>query len=143
MKPNVLVLCTGNSCRSQMAEGFLRHYAADLFSVYSAGTEPKGEIHPMARQVMSEAGIDLSGQRPRHLKEYLGRVPVRYLIIVCSGADESCPRIFPGLVERIFWPFDDPAKFEGSPEETLIEFRRIRDAIRDRIVAWLREIDGR
>jgi arsenate reductase len=143
MKPNVLVLCTGNSCRSQMAEGFLRHYAADLFDVYSAGTEPKDEIHPMAREVMSEIGVDLSGQRPKHLKEYLGHLPVRYLIIVCSGADESCPRIFPGLVERIYWPFDDPAKFEGSREETLVEFRRIRDAIRDRIVAWLREIDGR
>jgi arsenate reductase len=143
MKPNVLVLCTGNSCRSQMAEGFLRHYAADRFSVYSAGTERKNEIHPLAIEVMSEVGVDLLGQRPRHLKEYLGHLPVRYLIIVCSGADESCPRIFPGLVERIFWPFDDPAKFEGSPEGTLLEFRRIRDAIRDRIIAWLREIDGR
>jgi arsenate reductase len=121
----------------------LRHYAADLFNVYSAGTEAKGEIHPMARQVMSEIGVDLSGQRPKHLKEYLGRLAVRYLVIVCSGADESCPRIFPGLAERIFWPFDDPAKFEGSPEETLIEFRRIRDAIRERILAWLREINHR
>lgn len=139
-KPNVLVLCTGNSCRSQMAEGFLREYAGERFNVNSAGTEPKGEIHPLAMQVMDEIGIDVSGQHPKGLKEFLGRLPVRYLIIVCDGADESCPRIFPGLVERIFWPFDDPARFEGSPEATLIEFRMVRDEIRDRIVSWLAKL---
>ena len=138
MKPNILVLCTGNSCRSQMAEGYLRHLAGHLFNVYSAGTEPKDEVHPLAVQVMREIGIDISEQRPRGIKEFLGRLPVRFLIIVCSGANENCPRVFPGLVERIFWPFDDPAQFEGTPDETLAEFRRVRDEIRERIIEWLK-----
>lgn len=136
-KLNVLVLCTGNSCRSQMAEGFLREYAGERFNVYSAGTEPKDEIHPLAVQVMAEAGIDISRQHPKGLKEFLGRLPVRYLIVVCDAANESCPRIFPGMAERLFWPFDDPAAFKGSPEETAAEFRRVQDEIRERILAWL------
>src|SRR5262245_3161277 len=135
-KPNVLVLCTGNYCRSQMAEVFLRQSAGEQFNVFSAGTEPKGEIHPLAVRVMAEAGIDISQQRSKGLKEFLGRLPVRYLIIVCDGANQSCPRVFPGLVERLFWPFDDPAKFQGTPEETLGEYRRVRDQIRERIVQW-------
>lgn len=138
MKPNILVLCTGNSCRSQMAEGFLRQLAGDRFNVFSAGTEPKDEIHPLARQVMNEVGIDISDQHPKGLEEFLGRLAVRHLIIVCTGADENCPRIFPGLGERLFWPFDDPAAFEGSPEETLDEFRRVRDEIKERITLWLK-----
>lgn len=138
MKPNILVLCTGNSCRSQMAEGFLRQLAGDRFNVFSAGTEPKEEIHPLARQVMNEVGVDISDQHPKGLEDFLGRMAVRHLIIVCSGADENCPRIFPGLNERLFWPFDDPAAFEGSPEETLEEFRRVRDEIRERIALWLK-----
>jgi arsenate reductase len=138
MKQNILVLCTGNSCRSQMAEGFFRELAGDRFNVYSAGTDPRPEIHPLAADVMDEVSIDISAQRPKDLKEYLGRLPVRYLIIVCSGADQSCPRIFPGLSERLFWPFDDPAQFQGSPAETIAEFRRVRDEIRERIEQWLR-----
>jgi len=137
MKPNILVLCTGNSCRSQMAEGFLRHMAGDRFGIYSAGTDPKDEVHRLAVQVMAELGIDISSQRPKDLKEFLGRLLVRYLIIVCSGANETCPRIFPGLSERLYWPFDDPAHFEGTDEETLAEFRRVRDEIRERIAQWL------
>jgi arsenate reductase len=138
MKPNVLVLCTGNSCRSQMAEGFLRQLGGDRLNVLSAGTEPKDEIHPLAVRVMAEAGVDISGQHPKSIQEYLGRIPVRHLIIVCSGADESCPRIIPGLSERLSWPFDDPAAFDGPPDETLAEFRRVRDEIRECIVAWLK-----
>jgi arsenate reductase len=138
MKPNVLVLCTGNSCRSQMAEGLLRQMAGDRFEIHSAGTKPKKEVHPLAVEVMDEIGIDVSDQRPKDLKEFLGRLPVRYLIIVCSGADEDCPRVFPGLSERLFWPFDDPAQFDGSPEETIAEFRRVRDEIKGRIVEWLK-----
>jgi arsenate reductase len=138
MNSNILVLCTGNSCRSQIAEGFLRRLAGDRFDVYSAGTEPKHEVHPLAVEVMQEVGIDISGHRPKGLKKFLGRLPVRYLIIVCSGADQSCPWIFPGLSERLYWPFEDPAQFDGSPEETIAEFRRVRDEIRERIVAWLK-----
>ncbi len=138
MKPNILVLCTGNSCRSQMAEGFLRELAGDKFRVHSAGTEPKHEVHPLAVRVMSEIGVDISTHWPKGLQEFLGRIPVRHLIIVCGGADQSCPRIFPGLSERLYWPFDDPAHFEGTPEETLAEFRRVRDEIRARVVEWLK-----
>src|SRR5262245_24008740 len=141
-KPHILVLCTGNSCRSQMAEGYLRHFAANRFEVCSAGTEPKTEVHPLAVQVMAEDGIDISGQRPKDLKEYLGRMLVTYLIIVCGQADESCPRIWPDMQFRLFWPFDDPAVFQGSPEETLNEFRRVREQIKQRILSWLSESEA-
>lgn len=138
--PNILVLCTGNSCRSQIAEGYLRHFAADRFDVYSAGTDPKEEVHPLAVEVMAEDGVDISGQHPKGVKEYLGRMAVRYLIIVCGGANETCPRIWPGMLHRLYWPFDDPAVFEGSPEETRNEFRRVRDEIKLRILGWLKEV---
>ena len=123
-----------------MAEGFFKQLGGDRFNVYSAGTEPKEEIHPLARQVMNEIGIDISTQYPKGLEEFLGRMAVRHLIIVCSGADEKCPRIFPGLGDRLYWPFDDPAAFEGRPEETLDEFRRVRDEIRERIDGWLQDL---
>lgn len=138
MKSNVLVLCTGNSCRSQMAEGFLRRLAADRFDVYSAGTDPKSEVHPLAVQVMSEAGVDITDQKPKDLRQFLGKMPVGHLIIVCGGADQSCPRAIPGLGERLYWPFDDPAHFQGTPEETLAEFRRVRDQIQTKIATWLK-----
>lgn len=136
-KPNILVLCTGNSCRSQMAEGYLRHFASERYSVQSAGTDPKGEVHPLAVQVMQEDGVDISQNRPRHLKEYLGKMLVRYLIVVCDGANQSCPRIFPGMSEKLFWPFDDPAAFEGSPMATLEKFRTVRDEIKAKVQEWL------
>ena len=137
LKHNVLFLCTGNSCRSQMAEGFLRHLAVDRFDVFSAGTDPAERVHPLAVRVMSERGVDISTQRPKGVKEYLGKFPIRYLIIVCGGADESCPRIFPGVLNRLFWPFDDPAKLEGSDEAVLAGFRRVRDEIESKLRQWL------
>lgn len=140
--PNILILCTGNSCRSQIAEGYLRHYAGDRFNVHSAGTEPAERVHPVAVKVMAEDGIDISGGRPKHVKEFLGRMGVRYLIIVCGDANETCPRIFPGMSERLYWPFDDPAAFKGSEQCTLDEFRRIRDEIKQQILAWL-ETEGK
>jgi arsenate reductase len=139
-KQNVLVLCTGNSCRSQMAEGFLRHLAGDRFEVLSAGTEPQREIHPLAVEVMSEVGIDISNQKPKGVKEFLGRLPVRYLIVVCSDANEKCPRIFPGLGQRLYWPFDDPARFDGPVDEKLAGFRRVRDEIGIKIGRWLETV---
>jgi arsenate reductase len=138
-KPNILVLCTGNSCRSQIAEGLLRHYASDRFNAYSAGTDPKQAVHPLAVQTMAEIGIDIGQQYPKDVTEYLGKMAVRYLIIVCDNANESCPRTFPGMMNRLFWPFDDAAHFVGTPEETLNEFRRVRDEIRQKIVDWLAE----
>jgi arsenate reductase len=136
-KRNVLVLCTGNSCRSQMAEGLLRHLAGDRLTVYSAGTRPAEQVHPLAVEVMAEAGVDISNQQPKHVQQYLGRLHAADLIIVCDGANEECPRIFPGVVNRHFWPFDDPAKLTGGNEEVLQGFRRVRDEIRAKIDEWL------
>jgi len=141
-KQNVLFLCTKNSARSQMAEGLLRNLAGDDFSVYSAGLEPD-RVHPMAVKVMSEAGIDISAQHSKDVKEYLGKLFAHYLIIVCANAEQRCPAIFPGMVERLFWPFDDPAAVEGSEEDQLTAFRRVRDEIDKRPRGWLVEIGVR
>ena len=133
----VLVLCTGNSCRSQMAEAFLRHHGGKRIEAFSAGTEPAAEIHPLARRVMAERGLDLAGQHPKAYGDYLGGKAIRILITVCGGAAESCPAVWPGVGERLHWPIEDPAAFVGSDEETLAEFRRVRDEIEARVRGWL------
>ena len=135
---NVLFLCTGNSCRSQMAEAILRERAADRFMAYSAGSEPKG-VHPLTIQVLEEKGIDTSKLRSKNVSEFLGRLPVHHLIVVCDNANQSCPRIVPGMLNREFWPFDDPPAFQGTDEEKLNKFREVRDAIDQRIQNWLAE----
>ena len=135
-KPMVLVLCTGNSCRSQMAEGFLRKYHGDKFTVASAGTEPKPEVHPLAVRVMREIDIDMSAHRPEPLTNYLGRAPVRHVLIVCDRASGTCPRIWPGTISRDYMPFDDPADAEGTEEEVLSVFRRVRDEIGRAMHEW-------
>jgi len=137
IKPVVLFVCTGNACRSQMAEGFLRKYAGDQFSVYSGGTQPKETIHPLAVQVMAERGIDISGQQPKGVDQFLGRLGVRHLIIVCKDAEHKCPRVFPGAVKRCLWPFDAPDAFEESDAERLSRLRRLRDEIDVKIRDWL------
>lgn len=128
MKPLVLILCTGNSCRSHLAEGVLRAAAGDFLDVASAGSEPAGYVHPLAIEVMREIGVDISGHRSKHLNEFLDR-PVETVITVCDNAARSCPA-FPGQVNRHHWPFDDPAKASGSDVEKLAVFRRVRDEIR-------------
>jgi arsenate reductase len=135
--PKILVLCTGNSCRSQMMEGFLRKQVGDLFDIHSAGLRPAAQVHPLAVDVMNEIGIDLSDQHPKDVQVYLGRASFRYVIVVCDGAQRDCPRIFPGALERLYWPFDDPAAFRGSDDETQAEFRRVRDQICDRVNEWV------
>jgi len=129
-KLRVLFLCTGNSCRSQMAEGLLRHLAGDRFDAVSAGTEPSA-VNPLAIAVMREIGIDISGQRSKAVKEFLGR-HFTYVVTVCAGANERCP-IFPGAVKRLHWPLDDPAGGAGSVAERLLVFRRVRDEIAARL----------
>jgi arsenate reductase (thioredoxin) len=126
MKPKVLFLCTGNSARSQMAEGFLRHLAGQKYDVLSAGIEPKG-LNPLAVQAMREAGIDISGQRSKDARELLG-TPIQFVVTVCSSAKEKCP-VFPGTVKFLHWDLDDPAAAAGAPEEKLAVFRRVRDEI--------------
>ena len=128
MKKRILILCTGNSCRSQMAEGFLKDMDPDL-EVYSAGTNPSHRVHPRAIEVMSELGVDLSSNRPENVSEYLDQA-FDYVITVCGGAKETCPT-FQGKVGRnLHIGFDDPADATGTEEEVLYEFRRIRDEIR-------------
>lgn len=128
IKPRVLILCTGNSCRSHMAEGVLRKLAGDLVEVHSAGSRPTGFVHPMAIAVMAEIGVDISGHTSKHMNEFLNR-DIHTVITVCGNADQACP-IMPGQVERHHWCFDDPADATGTAEEVLEEFRRVRDEIR-------------
>jgi len=127
MKPKVLILCTGNSCRSHMAEGILRAEAADLIDVYSAGSRPAGYVHPKAIQVLKEIGIDISHHHSKHMDEFLTE-NVHTVITVCGKADQVCPS-YPGQVNRYHWGFDDPARATGSDANVLAEFRRVRDQI--------------
>jgi arsenate reductase (thioredoxin) len=127
-KPLVLILCTGNSCRSHLAEGILRGAAGDLVEVASAGSKPAGYVHPLAIRAMQEIGIDISSHRSKHLNEFLDR-PVTTVITVCGNADQACPT-FPGQVHRHHWAFDDPAHAQGTEAEQLAVFRRVRDEIR-------------
>jgi len=132
-KPIVLILCTGNSCRSHMAEGILRSLAGDILDVRSAGSHPSGYVHPLAIEVMAEIGIDISKNHSKNLDTFL-RQPIHTVITVCGKVDQICPD-FPGQLNRIHHGFDDPAHAEGSPEEIRAIFRRVRDEIG----AFLRE----
>ncbi|HCS41156.1 MAG TPA: low molecular weight phosphatase family protein [Anaerolineaceae bacterium] len=132
----VLFLCTGNSARSQIAEAFLRHYASDHFEVYSAGLDPKG-MNPLTVKVMSEIGIDISGQKSKSVTEYLGKQLIQILITVCDQAEKNCPTTWPGINQKLHWSFEDPAAIEGSDEEKLQKFRDVRDQLDQKIKSWL------
>lgn len=123
----VLILCTGNSARSQMAEGLLKHLAGDRFEVHSAGTNP-GSVRPEAIAVMKEIGIDIAGNRSKHVDEFGGEA-FDYVLTVCDNAAQNCP-VYPGHGNRIHQSFEDPASVQGSEEERLATFRRARDQIR-------------
>ena len=127
-KPLVLILCTGNSCRSHLAEAILRRAAGDVIEVASAGSKPAGYVHPEALAVLKEIGLDASGHHSKHLSEFLAR-PGATVITVCGNADQVCP-VFPGQANRYHWGFSDPAHATGTPEEIRAEFRRVRDQIR-------------
>lgn len=128
--PLVLILCTGNSCRSQMAEALLQKAAGDSLVVASAGSKPSGYVHPLSIKAMSEQGIDIGEARSKSLDEFLDQ-DVETVITVCGNADQACPS-FPGQVRRYHWPFDDPAHAEGTEDEQMEMFRRVRDEI-DRV----------
>ena len=127
-KPVVLILCTGNSCRSHLAEGILRAAAGDMMEVHSAGSKPAGYVHPKAVEVMREIGLDISSHTSKHMNEFLTR-RITTVITVCGNADQACP-IFPGQVNRHHWGFEDPAHATGSEEDVLNVFRQVRDQIR-------------
>jgi len=135
-RQRVLIICTGNSARSQMAEGLLRHDAGERFEVFSAGTRP-GRVRPEAIAAMAEIGIDMSSHRSKSVDEFTEQ-PFDYVLTVCDHARESCP-VFPGHAMAFHHSFEDPAAFEGSDEERLAAFRRVRDEIRK----YLREFPAR
>jgi arsenate reductase len=133
-KQRVLFLCTGNSCRSQMAEGFLRELGGDRFESLSAGAKPSGYVHPMAVQAMKQVEIDISQHVSKSINDFLPPVgiPPDLIISVCSAAETECP-VFPGNVERLHWPFFDPADADGTDKEKMAVFVRVRDEIRSRL----------
>lgn len=124
---NILVLCTGNSCRSQIAHGYLQQFAGERANVYSAGIETHG-VNPFAIKIMAEDGVDISNHTSNHVDEYIN-IPFDYVITVCDNANEACP-FFPGNAQRFHNNFPDPAKATGTPEQKLDEFRRVRDMIK-------------
>lgn len=126
--PAILILCTGNSCRSHLAEGILRAALNENFRVESAGSKPAGHVHPLAIKAMEEIGIDISAHQSKHMDGFLAD-EVKTVITVCGNADQACP-MFPGQVSRHHWGFDDPAHATGSEEEQMMVFRRVRDEIR-------------
>ena len=134
MKPTILILCTGNSCRSHLAEGILKQALGDRFRVESAGSKPAGYVHPLAIRALGEIGIDISEHRSKHLEEFLSD-EIETVITVCGNADQACP-VFPGQVNRHHFPFDDPAHAEGTEEEQLAVFRRVRNEIRAVFTAY-------
>ena len=134
-KQRVLFLCTHNSARSQMAEGFLRSLAGDRFEVASAGTEVT-RVHSFARRVMAEVGIDLSGHTSKIVDQFVEQ-PWDYVITVCDAANEACP-VFPRTANRLHWSFEDPSQATGSDDQRLEIFRRVRDRIEHCIADWIR-----
>ncbi len=137
-KRKLIFICTGNSARSQMAEAFLRHHAADQFEAYSAGLEPHG-LNPYTVRVMQEVGIPMDDHISNDVRDYLGKVHFGHVVTVCGHAEENCPRAWLAGSNHLHWAFEDPAAFQGSEEETLIRFRAVRDQIEQKILMWLAE----
>ena len=133
-KPLILVLCTGNSCRSHLAEGILRRALGDAYEVASAGSKPAGYVHPLAIRAMADIDIDIANHKSKHLDQFLNQ-KVETVITVCGNADQACP-IFPGQVNRHHFPFDDPAHATGTEEEQFAVFQRVRDEIRAVVEAY-------
>lgn len=136
MKRKVLFLCTGNSARSQMAEAFLRQEAGERFEALSAGIEPRG-LHPLAVEAMREIGIDISRQQSKDVREFLG-TPIPYVITVCDSAKQHCP-IFPGTYKYMHWSLQDPAAAQGTDDQKLAVFRRVRDEIASRVERFVKD----
>jgi arsenate reductase len=134
-KKRVLFLCTGNSCRSHMAEGLLRALDGDDYEAFSAGAKPAGYVHPLAIAAMRDAGVDISSHQSKSLDAFSGQ-EFTYVITVCDRAREACP-VFPGAAKQLHWDFDDPAHAEGSKEQKMAVFRRVREEIKHRVQLFL------
>lgn len=137
MSVNVLFISSGNNARSQMAEAWLRALAGDAYEAHSAGSAPK-VLDPLAATVMAERGIDMGGQRPKALQEYIGTTEFAFIITVCDQKERGCP-MFPGKGTREYWPFDDPGRAGGTADERLVAYRDLRDGIEARVRHWLDE----
>lgn len=135
-RAGILVLCTGNSARSQMAAGYLEQYVGDRYAVESAGTEPAAEVHPLAVEAMAEVGISIR-DTPKDYRAVIGRMNPEHVIVVCDGAAQACPAAATGPAERLHWPFEDPAAATGSAEAKLSKFREVRDQIDRKILSWI------
>ena len=135
-KQTVLFICRYNTCRSQMAEAFLRQEAGDRFEVFSCGLESR-PVHRLTIAVLQEIGLDIRQQESKECGRFLGRLSVNYAIFVCHVHEDQCPKIFPFAMNHVRWPFQDPTTAPGTEDEQLAVFRRVRDEIRDRILAWL------
>jgi len=135
-KPIVLFICRHNTCRSQMAEAILRHEAGDRFEVFSCGLESR-PVHRFTVEVMKEIGLDISQQKSKDFRPYLGQLSVSFAIFVCHMDEDQCPKLFPFALQHLRWPFQDPTTVAGTDEEQLAVFRRVRDEIRDKIREWL------
>jgi arsenate reductase len=138
-KQSVLFLCAHNAARSQMAEALLRKHAGERFEVVSAGLEPT-TVHPLTVRVMNEVGLDISWQRVKGLDGILGKTAFQLAIIVCERTQKNCPHIFPFAMQRLYWPFEDPADGNGTEAEQLQKFRDVRDQIEARILEWLKTL---
>ena len=138
VKEKVLVLCTQNSARSQMAEALLRKYGGDFLEVYSAGLEPT-EVNPYAIQVMAEIDIDIRNQQAKSVREFLGKVSFPIIIAVCKNAEGKCPTAFPGTHQIFSWPFEDPSAYEGIEADKLDMFRKVRNEIQEQVIGWVEE----
>ncbi len=137
MKQRVLILCTANSARSQMAEGLLRYLAGDALEVFSAGAKPS-VVNPFAIQAMHQRGIDISQHRSKHLNEFLNDA-FDYVLTVCDAAAETCP-VFPGKAQRVHWSFPDPAAVEGSDDDKLASFIQVRDSLEKTLGDWAKSL---
>lgn len=135
-RPNILFLCSANSARSLMAEAFLRHYGGDRWNAHSAGLHSKG-VNPLTIAVLKEKNIDTSKLNSKDSRHYLGKVSVKQAIIVCEDTNAECPKIYPFALNTLYWPFEDPAVFEGSEEMKLQKFRNIRDQIEEKVKVWI------
>ena len=136
-KPSVLFLCAHNAARSQMAEALLRKHAGERFDVASAGLEPT-TVHPLTIRAMNEVGVDISRQATKGLDGIMGKVKLDFAIIVCERTQKNCPHIFPFAMQRLYWPFEDPAEAQGTEEERLQQFRNVRNQIESKIIEWLK-----
>ena len=136
---SVLILCTGNSCRSQMAEGLWNHLGEGAWQAFSAGSDPAGYVHESAIAAMHEQGLDISSNRSKNVNEFLEQ-PIDLVVTVCDNAKDSCPTL-PGAITVLHWPFEDPAHATGSDEEKMEMFRQVRDQISARIASYLNEVD--